>query len=378
MKKIKLYFVFFFLTLTASFVSIALLTIKKQKDNNATNEFSLVDWSNIPESLRVFSEENSFKLEMQIDDPDEEGYFFVSSGTAWSWHYNQKSETNYEWYLMTNFHVVNSSIDYLINGSYVEDTKQSYSNLLDYYSKNYLTSIPIQDFYFSLSKYNGVKEREESFGYSSLLNTFEQKENVIINSIDIITDFNNDNIELFSKGNEYNLDMSIIKIDLSIKNIYFNSKYVSDPYSFYRSYSNEIIEQNKPIVSNEKQTYIFGHPAGYHEMVGVILDEQNIEHKTEYLINSEEVIFQKLKAPYYILNHWYKEFPLTGGASGSPIYQFYDVNQSLWDMLPVGIYWGGFVFEDDNHNFKPSFIPFIEENLYDIFLNFRNSLKFLG
>lgn len=376
MKKIKLYFVFFFLTIAASFVSITLLTIKKKKENNTVGDFSVLDWSDIPESLRVFSEENSFKLEMQIDKPDEDGYFFVSSGTAWSWHYNKKSETNYEWYLMTNFHVVNSSIDYLVNES-SSNYDQSYSKLLDYYSKNYLTRIPIDNFYFSLSKYNGIKENENDFGYSSIFNTFEQKENVSINSIDIITDFDNDNIELFSKGNEYNLDMSIIKIDLTIKNIYFNAKYVSDPYSLYRNSSSLMIEQNKPIVSNEKQTYIFGHPAGHHEMVGVILDEQNIEHKIEYLINSEETIFQKLKAPYYILNHWYQEFPLTGGASGSPIYQFNDLNESLWEILPVGIYWGGFAFEDDSYNFKPSFIPFIEENLYDVFLNFRNSLKFL-
>ena len=372
MKKIKSYFLFFFLIFTLPLVPISILiSIKNNKENNnKVGDFSVLDWKNTPEALRVFSEENCFKLEMQIDNPND-GYFLVSSGTAWSWHYDKKSETNYEWYLMTNFHVVNNTIEYLLN-----EPSSNYENLLDYYSKNYSTRIPIDgNFYFSLSKYNETNETD--IGYSYIFNTFEPTENVSINSIDIITDFNNDDIELFSKGNEYNLDMSIIKIDLTINNFYVNSNYVSDPYSLYRNYSNLMFDPNEPIVSNEKQTYIFGHPAGHHEMVGVILDKQNIEHKIENLTNSEETIFNNLKAPYYISNNWYKDFPLTGGASGSPIYQFNDLNQNLWEILPVGIYWGGFALEDDSYNFKPSFIPFIEENLYDVFSNFRNSLEFL-
>lgn len=59
-----------------------------------------------PVEYRKFSEENSFRIRFQ---KEYDGY---EQGTAWSWYIKNTGLNKYDWYLMTNLHVVSDAIAY--------------------------------------------------------------------------------------------------------------------------------------------------------------------------------------------------------------------------------------------------------------------------
>ena len=126
--------------------------------------------------------------------------------------------------------------------------------------------------------------------------------------------------------------------------------------------------------------FIAGHPVAKQKLVGVEIDSK-FDPDYKSLESFEDPILKKLKAPYLYSSNNYTNFPLSGGASGSAVYQ--DINYPIdsnpnpvqtidWTKkVPVGIYWGG---QSTTNTMKPSFIPFIVTKQayggYNIFNNF--------
>lgn len=392
-KKIKIRSLIWYITIGVTLcisISFTAILIHKIINKNNKNAKSIsFDWSDKPLGFKEFSSNNSFKVDLQSSDINS-GNFIVTSGTAWSWYYENVNSNIYDWYLMTNFHVVNDAIAYVNNF-----TTQSVwnkppiisqpENLLNYYSQNSITNIwdPNKAYIFSLNKwsfnsYQPIITTTRQSSYNDKTLNFRD-----IKSIDLITDFDNKNINLFSRENEYNLDMSLIKIrlDLSNKKHLINDFKCPNIYDIYENkYTQE--EKNNVHVSNKKKTYIAGNPFEKRELVGVVLEKQNW-NKNENNIDKDDPFLNKLKAPYYYSLVWYKDFPLTSGASGSAVYQIddfvyendnYKNIEYLSNLAPIGIYWGGAKIID-SEDFRPSFIPFVIDNKYNIFDNFKNYLN---
>ncbi|WP_022935358.1 hypothetical protein ACJA28_00165 [Mesomycoplasma moatsii] len=371
-------------------ISFTIILINKIiNKNNKNAQSTSFDWSDKPAGFKEFSSDNSFKVDLQSSDIIN-GAGFQTSGTAWSWYYENINSNTYDWYLMTNFHVVNDAIAYVKNFTTQNDLNKppvisQPNNLLNYYSQNSITNIwdSNKSYLFSLSKwssnfYNPIITTRKQFNYNDKTLNFQD-----IKSIDLITDFDNKNINLFSKENDYNLDMSLIKIrvDLSNKKYLINDFKCPNIYDIYENkYTQE--EKNNIHVSNEKKTYIAGNPYAKKELVGVVLEKQKWS-KNESNVDKNDPFLDKLKAPYYYSIYWYENFALSSGASGSAVYQIDDFvyeNDSyknieyLSNLVPIGIYWGGTKIID-SENFKPSFIPFVIDNKYNIFDNFKNYLN---
>ncbi|MBD5423425.1 MAG: hypothetical protein HDR43_02930 [Mycoplasma sp.] len=322
------------------------------------------NWDNLPGGYKEFSSENSLKVEFQISDSFNHGSSVVnmtSSGTAWSWYYLKNSEYLWDWYLITNFHVVNEAVAYANNLSEVIN-EELYINdveLLNYYKNNSNTLLDLEKQSFRLYQYD--------FSYPKYVDLITDSVRNSINSINIITDFNNDNLALFSESKnnnsetdvEYNLDMALIKIsfDFTRNGGYINPNYQKlNIIEKYNEVKNNGINND---IDNNKDVYIAGNPAKLQQLIGVkINDEWKIDYKQ--LTSIKDKILMHLKAPYYYTKNWFTNFPLSSGASGSAVYAINHNSENepiSWkEIIPIGIYWGGAINELE---MKPSIIPFI-------------------
>lgn len=335
----------------ATAIGVASYFIIKQIKEKNNKTVHINNWENVPNSFKEFSTENAFKITLPV------GGMYATSGTAWSWYYEKTNDDKWDWYLITNFHVVNGCVGYINNfsnsGIYLDSDK-----LLDYYSNNVETYIP--------DKYNVQLSIYKNNNYSNILKNVYSN----IDSISIITDFNNNNIDLFSKSNLYNLDMALVKLTLldpPINNMWNKPNIIN----MYKQINNKSILLN----NNNTYKYIAGNPAEtLNELAGVLIDsvwEQMLNPPS----NNDE-IYKYFNCPYLFTINSFQNFVLEKGSSGSAVYQVLknDINNENYNLsneIPIGIFWGGGQGKDRPNEFWPSFIPFYnnEYNIYDNFIN---------
>lgn len=354
------------------------------------------DWKKMPPGYEDYSQRHSYKVQLRISDNK------ASNGTAWSWYWKQQQSNSslYDWYLITNFHVVNEAIAYNLQLT----TEDSSSNvvipntaaLLNAYHNQYKFTFDnknvLDESWFSLYRWKTGSTKDE---YTQLLGNSNSMIRNCVKEFSIIADFENNDIDLFSKLNnqntaqDYNLDMALIKITFDFSsyenpNIPNENPSIPNENPIIQSYSPVSNFQNATIaerIYNENlKIFIAGHPVAKQKLVGVEMDSKFIpDYKS--LESFDDPILKKLKAPYLYSSKDYNNFPLSGGASGSAVYQ--DINYPInsnpnpiqtidWTTkVPVGIYWGG---QTVSSIMKPSFIPFIVTNTayggYNIFDNF--------
>ena len=354
------------------------------------------DWKKLPPGYEDYSQRHSYKIQLRISDNK------ASNGTAWSWYWKQQQSNSslYDWYLITNFHVVNEAIAYNLNLT-TEDSsnKVVISNpaaLLDAYRKQYKFTFNnnnvLDESWFSLYRWKTGSTKDE---YTHLLGNSNSIIRNCVKEFSIIADFENNDIDLFSKLNnqntaqDYNLDMALIKITFDFSS-YENTGIPNENPGIPNE--NPIIQSYSPVLNFQNATtveriynenlkiFIAGHPVAKQKLMGVEMDSKFIpDYKS--LESFDDPILKKLKAPYLYSLKDYQNFPLSGGASGSAVYQ--DINYPInsnpnpvqtinWTTkVPVGIYWGG---QTVSSIMKPSFIPFIVSNQayggYNIFDNF--------
>ena len=366
------------------------------------------DWKKLPPGYEDYSQKHSYKVQLRISDNK------ASNGTAWSWYWKQQQSNSslYDWYLITNFHVVNEAIAYNLNLT-TEDSsnKVVISNaaaLLDAYHNKYKFTFDnnnvLDESWFSLYRWKTGSTKD---GYTHLLGNSNSTLRNCVKEFSIIADFENNDIDLFSKLNnqntaqDYNLDMALIKITFDFSS-YENPGIPNDnpgipnenpdipnENPIIQSYSPVLNFQNSTtaerIYKENKKIFIAGHPVAAQKLMGVEIDSK-FDPDYKSLESFEDPILKKLKAPYLYSSNDYTNFPLSGGASGSAVYQ--DINYPIdsnpnpvqtidWTKkVPVGIYWGG---QSTTNTMKPSFIPFIVTNQayggYNIFINFIDAVN---
>ncbi len=354
-------------------------------------------WENLPLGYKEYSTNNSFKIQLRTS--EDANSVTISSGTAWSWYWkeHQNNSKLYDWYLITNFHVVNDAIAYSLNlnekdtNHNVIITESNANKLLESYKNNY--KFAFDKCKISLKKWRENNNYIENENYIDILGNLRS----YIKELNIITDFQNDNINLFSKkenntnisndAQEYNLDMALIKMTFDFTNFTNNNNI-----SYQNNISYPILNYKNSIDKNIKydknlKVFIAGNPANKKNLVGVEINSE-FRNDEKSLIDIPDLILKKLKAPYLYSKDNYDNFPLSEGASGSPVYQ--DINYKIngevnlnlpidWiKKIPIGIYWGG---QTIGIQMKPSFIPFIVNGTlangvnYNIFDNFINAIN---
>lgn len=358
-------------------------------------------WKKLPPGYEDYSQRHSYKIQLRISDNK------ASNGTAWSWYWKQQQSNSslYDWYLITNFHVVNEAIAYNLNLTTEDNSNKvviSDANaLLDAYHNKYKFTFDnnnvLDESWFSLYRWKTGSTKD---GYTHLLGNSNSTLRNCVKEFSIIADFENNNIDLFSKLNnqntaqDYNLDMALIKITFDFSSyenpgIPNDNPGIPNENPIIQSYSPVLNFQNSTtaerIYKENKKIFIAGHPVAKQKLVGVEIDSKFIpDYKS--LESFEDPILKKLKAPYLYSSKDYTNFPLSGGASGSAVYQ--DINYPIdsnpnpvqtidWTKkVPVGIYWGG---QSTTNTMKPSFIPFIVTNQayggYNIFNNFIDAVN---
>ena len=366
------------------------------------------DWKKLPPGYEDYSQKHSYKVQLRISDNK------ASNGTAWSWYWKQQQSNSslYDWYLITNFHVVNEAIAYNLNltteGNSNKVVISDANALLDAYHNKYKFTFDnnnvLDESWFSLYRWKTGSTKDE---YTHLLGNSNSTLRNCVKEFSIIADFENNDIDLFSKLNnqntaqDYNLDMALIKITFDFSS-YENPGIPNDNPGIPNENpdipnENPIIQSYSPVLNfqnaataerryNENlKIFIAGHPVAKQKLVGVEIDSKFIpDYKS--LESFEDPILKKLKAPYLYSSNNYTNFPLSGGASGSAVYQ--DINYPIdsnpnpvqtidWTKkVPVGIYWGG---QSTTNTMKPSFIPFIVTKQayggYNIFNNFIVAVK---
>ena len=366
------------------------------------------DWKKLPPGYEDYSQRHSYKVQLRISDNK------ASNGTAWSWYWKQQQSNSslYDWYLITNFHVVNEAIAYNLNLTTEDNSNKvviSDANaLLDAYHNKYKFTFDnnnvLDESWFSLYRWKTGSTKD---GYTHLLGNSNSALRNCVKEFSIIADFENDDIDLFSKLNnqntaqDYNLDMALIKITFDFSSyenpgipnenpgIPNDNPGIPNENPIIQSYSPVLNFQNSTtaerIYKENKKIFIAGHPVAKQKLVGVEIDSK-FDPDYKSLESFEDPILKKLKAPYLYSSKDYTNFPLSGGASGSAVYQ--DINYPIdsnpnpvqtidWTKkVPVGIYWGG---QSTTNTMKPSFIPFIVTNQayggYNIFINFIDAVN---
>lgn len=349
-----------------------ILVVKYKVSKNtysSTYEFTEDGFKIVPEeSLKDFGDfslRNSFKVEFQITPlPEGGGSYLTTGGTAWSWYYKKHSEYQYDWYLMTNLHVVNNAVSFINNfGGMVTNP----SGLIEWYKNNQVTKLP-PNYIFYLSKWTENNNYKVLATTSKNINDDLAVKPESIKNVEIITDFNNDSVDLFSKSDEsgkvlYNMDMALIKFefDFSSRPNHLQESYKRpNVFATYESEKQKWID-NK--FNDNQNIFVGGHPSAQNKL---IYYEFTPPFDIEYgLLNYNDRILELLKAPYFHSKNWVPDYKLTEGASGSAIYQKL-LNQSFsWsNIVPIGIYWGGLAPYDGGTEFKPSLIPFIVDRTF--------------
>lgn len=354
------------------------------------------DWKKMPPGYEDYSQRHSYKVQLRISDNK------ASNGTAWSWYWKQQQSNSslYDWYLITNFHVVNEAIAYNLKLT-TEDSSNNVvipntAALLNAYHNQYKFTFDnknvLDESWFSLYRWKTGSTKDE---YTHLLGNSNSILRNCVKEFSIIADFENNDIDLFSELNnqntaqDYNLDMALIKITFDFSSYENpsipnenpnipNENPIIQSYSPVSNFQNATIAER--IYNENLKIFIAGHPVAKQKLVGVEMDSKFIpDYKS--LESFDDPILKKLKAPYLYSLKDYNNFPLSGGASGSAVYQ--DINYPInsnpnpvqtidWTKkVPVGIYWGG---QTVSSIMKPSFIPFIVSNTayggYNIFDNF--------
>ena len=366
------------------------------------------DWKKLPPGYEDYSQRHSYKIQLRISDNK------ASNGTAWSWYWKQQESNSslYDWYLITNFHVVNEAIAYNLNLTTEDNSNKvviSDANaLLDAYHNKYKFTFDnnnvLDESWFSLYRWKTGSTKD---GYTHLLGNSNSTLRNCVKEFSIIADFENNDIDLFSKLNnqntaqDYNLDMALIKITFDFSpyenpgipndnpGIPNENPDIPNENPIIQSYSPVLNFQNSTtaerIYKENKKIFIAGHPVAAQKLMGVEIDSK-FDPDYKSLESFEDPILKKLKAPYLYSSKDYTNFPLSGGASGSAVYQ--DINYPIdsnpnpvqtidWTKkVPVGIYWGG---QSTTNTMKPSFIPFIVTNQayggYNIFNNFIDAVN---
>lgn len=354
------------------------------------------DWKKMPPGYEDYSQRHSYKVQLRISDNK------ASNGTAWSWYWKQQQSNSslYDWYLITNFHVVNEAIAYNLQLT-TEDSSNNVvipntAALLNAYHNQYKFTFDnknvLDESWFSLYRWKTGSTKDE---YTHLLGNSNSILRNCVKEFSIIADFENNDIDLFSELNnqntaqDYNLDMALIKITFDFSSYENpsipnenpnipNENPIIQSYSPVSNFQNATIAER--IYNENLKIFIAGHPVAKQKLVGVEMDSKFIpDYKS--LESFDDPILKKLKAPYLYSLKDYNNFPLSGGASGSAVYQ--DINYPIdsnpnpvqtidWTKkVPVGIYWGG---QTVSSIMKPSFVPFIVSNTayggYNIFDNF--------
>ena len=366
------------------------------------------DWKKLPPGYEDYSQKHSYKVQLRISDNK------ASNGTAWSWYWKQQQSNSslYDWYLITNFHVVNEAIAYNLNLTTEDNSnKVVISNpaaLLNAYHNQYKFTFDnknvLDESWFSLYRWKTGSTKD---GYTHLLGNSNSTLRNCVKEFSIIADFENNDIDLFSKLNnqntaqDYNLDMALIKITFDFSSydnpgipndnpgIPNDNPDIPNENPIIQSYSPVLNFQNSTtaerIYKENKKIFIAGHPVAAQKLMGVEIDSKS-DPDYKSLESFEDPILKKLTAPYLYSSNDYTNFPLSGGASGSTVYQ--DINYPIdsnpnpvqtidWTKkVPVGIYWGG---QSTTNTMKPSFIPFIVTNQayggYNIFINFIDAVN---
>lgn len=377
------------------------------KDPNPSNQPA--------QTFKDFSQRNSFRIRMQTLGPtnaNDPTSIWAEAGTAWSLYFTKKYENMYDWYLMTNFHVLYKSVSYakgfttppgINHGVTINEVE-----LVKYLQNNNVTTFDHQKTFLNLATYDFYSEQYKSLLLTDDIPQFDttnKHENYVtkdmIKSIQVITDYQNKNIELFSKvdssGNTiYNLDAAILKLTLDFtgKPNFLNKNYQRpNLIEQYRKNKQYYIDNNfDPKLSTGVS--IAGNPASGKKLMPVNIKSE-FDLKYESLMIGSYTL-NNLYGPY----QWSRKYSevkdaLSPGASGSAVYQlknndFYNENQQyMWDkILPAGIYWGGQAvngigFDPDNNYWDTSFVPFIwsgktDKNVdlsYNVWDSFINNLS---
>ncbi len=375
------------------------------------------DWKDYSSTEREFFERNSYKVWFQsgVELRPQGEMVSYSQGTAWSFYIDDQSSGNFvDWYLMTNFHVVNAPL-------WFNTGMPAYGQVPNHQAYPHVVNINSQ---FCLQDTSNASYRSlfsKDIGYN--LNNLGFGKGLIDNNanVSVITDNSliansGDTLDLFSNSianpansssSFYNLDMALIKIRMTKANYnkqigYFNQ--IADPYGYWlnnrataeKQIKIQTVRKNLKIdgrienhAVNVQPFTISGNPGSQNRLVaqnisGDSMYEENIYTKNGVEWNDkstpEPVYFpylQKLQARNYRTQFALKPWILSAGASGSAVYQGSSVKNNASNpksVVPVGIYWGGGTPVGDPDAFIPMFTPFINEQ-YNIFSNFQEALK---
>lgn len=301
----------------------------------------------------------------------DENVMKISYGTAWS-----LGVFNDSWLLMTNLHVVKNYLEY----------KNSYGNTF--------TNVNSYDF--------GIMFQNFDQNYSNNMENFLPYINCNINlntNISIISDPNlYDDVKLFANettNNKYELDMAIIKIEnQKIATSVFSNVNINKPLNLYKSGTKPISQLN-----NLSDLIVGGYPIKennhmYDKYYLEVIDKKRfwfdeLSYWNTYIFNyikpNNENFKQyasMLTSRNYIIESNSNDYGwlLSGGASGSPLFNSisYQTNEPLW--IPVAIYWGGLSNNDNFNNeyIKPCFTMLISSldgcsyNIFNNIINFFN------
>ncbi len=369
------------------------------------------EWDEIPDGIRDFSEFNSFRVCFTTDPQH------MSQGTAWSFYLNPNTHSGMvEWYLATNFHVVNEAVYYNNGVDSTLDAPTFYKHKVDI-TKGFLIQKYEQDptqqrgYYRSIMDSAGWNRNTQvyntlfPYGYSPFFGK--------ANKVEVITDnaqipYNQDRLNLFSnsisvlqsKENDfYNLDMALIKLTFEKKIYDENADFfekISNPYKKWSSLSP--YEKGKTLdIKVEKGFYMAGNPAYNRDVVpwgGHLIPAQipyrlknawSLESRYMPLNQAQRDTIPQRALAALNEKSWrpkepYVDWKLTAGASGSAVYQtpISDYNPGISpdinpkDVVPIGIFWGGLSVGTQGV-FIPCFIPFVTEQ-YNIYENFEKFL----
>ncbi len=360
------------------------------------------DWTNFTVAEKEFWQKNSFRVYFGAGNS-------VSQGTAWSFYIDDKSEHDVvDWYLATNFHVVNGCL-------YYNDNKADIPNGLVYNHVVHLKSNTVFALQDTIEKNDGKQVYRSLFthaigggmtvgGVSTILpanNNFDNNADVTIitdnsrvpNSGDLLNLFSNsiDNISL--KGSEYyNLDMALFRIRMK-RSVYNNNSAIfsniANPYGYWLNHG-----KNNNLITFQKSedTFIGGNPASQYQLIAQSLrgDSFTLERSyTNLRVSPEGDSVQRelarnmgcIHTKNWYTNSFITNWLLSEGASGSAVYQAPFTNRDNPDaridpktVVPVGIYWGGGQNPSNADEFKPMFNPFVTAQ-YNVFENFENALR---
>lgn len=288
---------------------------------------------------------------------------------------------------MTNLHVVSDAIAYQ-EGLQTSDGTLDKSKFLNYAKSNYKTSFDINQYYFKLSTWSDANNKYQDVVTNYLDNGVDfsnvaTTENGALKSVEIITDCDNSNIELFS-GKNYNIDIAIVKISLDFSNNLKLLDFQGNRPNTYQNYLNASSSQKQRDLyyDENKNIYVGGNPVNANTLITKCFSYDSWDAKYRDWKDDPIPILSLLREPYYLKkNLMNKDFhQLKEGASGSEVFLTnYDQN-NLWETLPFALIWG--VEEFGNNENKLGILPLVVDSpfygvdvQYNIYENFKNELS---